>query len=184
MPSEFARQSNPSIDGFQFMVQSDTESSIDTSAGTSYTSNDEDENPNPLEERAHHSDNEAGGMIPSASRFNAVDYLINSLYNSLDSVELDQSLVQQSQISGEMNNTANEISKTIKELKQSLQEHIEKYEKLKKRIIPEIIANLNQSSKISKKLAVKMKTQYPVEYSKSKDKVLNRLTDEEQDLYI
>ncbi|VEU23804.1 DEKNAAC105031 [Brettanomyces naardenensis] len=201
MHSGFTRQTNPSIDGFQFMVHSDdTESSVDTSTATSGASNEGDDSQSIDEEPDspgnenygshghdhHHTDNVGTSeeLIPSGSRFNTVDYLISSLYNSLDSLELDRSLVQQSQISGEMNNVTSKILQTIDELRMCLEEHIAKYEKLKLTIIPEIVSNINQSAKISKGLAEKMKKYYPVEYSKSKDKVLNRITDDQEDIYI
>ncbi|GMG19327.1 unnamed protein product [Ambrosiozyma monospora] len=127
-------------------------------------------------------DTVAGGILPS--NFNAVEYLINSLYNSLDSIELDRALVIQSQLSGKFNNTSNEILALLDEIKESLNEHIEKYERLKKVVIPEIVGNINKSTKLAHKLTQSMKESYPIEYSKSKDKVLNRISDDEENLYI
>ncbi|ODV87012.1 hypothetical protein CANARDRAFT_179720, partial [[Candida] arabinofermentans NRRL YB-2248] len=117
------------------------------------------------------------------SNFNAIDYLINSLYGSLNAIELDRSLVLQSQISGELNNTSKEILVLIDELSSKLTDHVTKYENLKTKIIPGLISNLNKSTKMAAKLTHAMKDMYPVEYSKSKDKVLNRVTDEDEDLY-
>ncbi|GME92729.1 unnamed protein product [Ambrosiozyma monospora] len=127
-------------------------------------------------------DTGAGGLLPS--NFNAVEYLINSLYNSLDSIELDRALVIQSQLSGKFNNTSNEILGLLDEIKESLNDHIEKYERLRKVVMPEIVGNINKSTKLAHKLTQSMKESYPIEYSKSKDKVLNRISDDEENLYI
>lgn len=193
--SNFTRKSDPSIDGFQFMVEPDPESSIDsTSSTTTSTSSSDQED----EETSRHTNsngldrpNQAASNSSSITKdsmlidgqFNSVDYLIKALYDSLDSVELDKSLVQQSQISGQMNNTSKELLNTIEALEKKLQEHIKKYEQLKK-IVPQIIRNINQSEKLAKKCTEKMKKYYPVEYSKSRDKVLNCITEDEEDLYM
>lgn len=166
--SSFTRQPNPSIDAFQFQVQSDNESST-----ASISTDDSDTETEQTE-----------ALMPNGPQFNGVDYLINSLYNSLDSVQLDRSLVQQSQISGEMNSTTSDILRTIDELERCLKEHIAKYEKLKRQIIPEIVSNISKSARVSSRLRESMKRSYPVEYSKSMDKVVNRITNDEEDLYI
>ncbi|KAG7787878.1 hypothetical protein KL910_003432 [Ogataea haglerorum] len=116
--------------------------------------------------------------------FSAVDYLIGSLNSSLDSVQLDRSLMMQSQVSGTINNTMQDLLRTMNEVSEKLENHIKRYEQLRTQIIPELSANLAKNTKLCNKLTKKMKDTYPVEYSKSRDKVLNRVTEEEEDLYI
>ncbi len=191
LPNSYPRENNPSIDTLQFEVNPDTESSTESSTLSSSSD---------LEQEVSHSnvteDNSVSEMVVNTDnsrvphdsifiggQFNSVEYLLKSLYNSLESSDLDKSLVQQSQISGEMNSVEQELLKTIRELRDCLGQHLEKYEQLK-RDIPEIIDNLKQSATLSKKYTEKMKKYYPVEYSKSKDKVLNRITNDEEDLYI
>ncbi|KAG7801161.1 hypothetical protein KL944_003568 [Ogataea haglerorum] len=118
------------------------------------------------------------------STFSAVDYLIGSLNSSLDSVQLDRSLMMQSQVSGTINNTMQDLLRTMNEVSEKLENHIRRYEQLRTQIIPELSANLAKNTKLCNKLTKKMKDTYPVEYSKSRDKVLNRVTEEEEDLYI
>ncbi|KAG7695850.1 hypothetical protein KL933_002565 [Ogataea haglerorum] len=118
------------------------------------------------------------------STFSAVDYLIGSLNSSLDSVQLDRSLMMQSQVSGTINNTMQDLLRTMNEVSEKLENHIKRYEQLRTQIIPELSANLAKNTKLCNKLTKKMKDTYPVEYSKSRDKVLNRVTEEEEDLYI
>ncbi|KAG7827703.1 hypothetical protein KL920_004466 [Ogataea angusta] len=122
--------------------------------------------------------------VEERSTFNAVDYLIGSLNSSLDSVKLDRSLMMQSQVSGTINNTMQELLRTMNEVSEKLEKHIKRYEQLKTQIIPELSANLAKNTKLCNKLTKNMKDTYPVEYSKSRDKVLNRVTEEEEDLYI
>ncbi|KAG7695520.1 hypothetical protein KL930_003518 [Ogataea haglerorum] len=118
------------------------------------------------------------------STFSAVDYLIGSLNSSLDSVQLDRSLMMQSQVSGTINNTMQDLLRTMNEVSEKLENHIKRYEQLRTQIIPELSANLAKNTKLCNKLTKKMKDTYPVEYSKSRDKVLNRVTEEDEDLYI
>ncbi|KAG7879002.1 hypothetical protein KL905_003603 [Ogataea polymorpha] len=122
--------------------------------------------------------------VEEQSTFNAVDYLIGSLNNSLDSVQLDRSLMMQSQVSGTINNTMQDLLRTMDEVSEKLENHIKRYEQLKTQIIPELNANLDKNTKLCNKLTKKIKETYPVEYSKSRDKVLNRVTEEDEDLYI
>ncbi|KAG7881244.1 hypothetical protein KL938_003374 [Ogataea parapolymorpha] len=122
--------------------------------------------------------------VEEQSTFNAVDYLIGSLNSSLDSVQLDRSLMMQSQVSGTINNTMQDLLRTMNEVSEKLENHIKRYEQLKTQIIPELNANLDKNTKLCNKLTKKMKETYPVEYSKSRDKVLNRVTEEDEDLYI
>ncbi|ESX02966.1 hypothetical protein KL918_002260 [Ogataea parapolymorpha] len=122
--------------------------------------------------------------VEEQSTFNAVDYLIGSLNSSLDSVQLDRSLMMQSQVSGTINNTMQDLLRTMNEVSEKLENHIKRYEQLKTQIIPELNANLDKNTKLCNKLTKKIKETYPVEYSKSRDKVLNRVTEEDEDLYI
>lgn len=50
---------------------------------------------------------EKPSLIPNESRFNPIEYLIGSLNNALDSLAFDRTLVIQSKMAGELNNSAN-----------------------------------------------------------------------------
>jgi hypothetical protein len=127
--------------------------------------------------------NEKPSLIPNESRFNAIEYLANSLKIALDSLEFDKALVIQSKMAGNLNNSTNEVLKTIEELKVALNDHIQRYELLKKEILPEIESNLRNGTKIVKKLTDYVKNEYPVEYSKGRSKVLENLTEDEEGLF-
>lgn len=116
--------------------------------------------------------------------FNAIEYLIASLNNSLSAIELDRSVVLQSKVSGELNSTSIELLKMMDELQEKIEDHAERYKRVKKTVIPELTSNLAKSEKLVNSLTRSMKSKFPVEYSKSKDKVLNRITAEEEDLYV
>ncbi|KAH3670525.1 hypothetical protein OGAPHI_001040 [Ogataea philodendri] len=122
--------------------------------------------------------------IEERSTFNAIEYLISSLDNSLDSVHLDRSLMVQSQVSGAINSTMQDVLRTIDEVSAKMETHIKRYEQLKTQIVPELSSNIAKNTKLCQKLSARLKETYPVEFSKSRDKVLNRVTDEDEDLYI
>lgn len=126
---------------------------------------------------------EKPSLIPNESRFNAVEYLINSLNGALDSLAFDKTLVVQSKMAGELNNSSNEVLKTIKNMEDSLKEHILRYNELKNEILPEIESNLQKGTKLANKLTEYVKVNYPVEYSKGRSKILDNLTEEEEGLY-
>lgn len=126
---------------------------------------------------------EKPSLIPNESRFNAVEYLINSLNNALDSLAFDKALVVQSKMAGELNNSSNEVLITIKNMEDSLKEHISKYNELRNEILPEIELNLQKGTRLANKLTEYVKTNYPVEYSKGRSKILDNLTEEEEGLY-
>lgn len=134
-------------------------------------------------ESRRNSTQEKAPLIPNESRLNAVEYLMGSLNAAMDSLQFDKSLVIQSKMAGYINNSTNEVLRTIDELEIALQEHIEKYELLKKEIIPEIESNLRNGTKIVKKLTEYVKNEHPVEYSKGRSKVLENLTEEEEGLF-
>lgn len=126
---------------------------------------------------------EKPSLIPNESRFNPIEYLIGSLNNALDSLAFDRTLVIQSKMAGELNNSANEVLKIVDEIDSSLKEHIAKYEKLKQEILPEIELNLRRGTKMANKLTAHVKERYPVEYSKGRSKVLDNLTEDEEGLF-
>lgn len=116
-------------------------------------------------------------------QFSPIEYLIGSLNNALNSLEYDKSLVIQSKMAGELNNTTNQVLKTIEDLQASLTEQIAKYERLSKEIIPEIEYNLRKATKNAKILTKYVKSTYPIEYSKGRSKVLENLTEDEEGLF-
>lgn len=126
---------------------------------------------------------EKPSLIPNESRFNPIEYLIGSLNNALDSLAFDRTLVIQSKMAGELNNSANEVLKIVDEIEFSLKEHTTKYEKLKQEILPEIESNLRRGTKMANKLAAHVKERHPVEYSKGRSKVLDNLTEDEEGLF-
>lgn len=126
---------------------------------------------------------EKPSLIPNESRFKPIEYLIGSLNSALDSLAFDKTLVIQSKMAGELNNTSNEVLKMIEEIETSLKEHIIKYERLKQEIIPGIESNLKKGNKIADRLTNYVKDVYPVEYSKGRSKVLDNLTEDEEGLY-
>lgn len=149
---------------------------------------DEDEDERVLERLR--SNSPAGGnsiekpsLIPNESRFNPIEYFIGSLNNALDSLAFDKTLVIQSKMAGELNNSANEVMKIIDEMEFLLKEHIAKYEKLKQEILPEIEGNLRKGTKMANKMTAYVKEVYPVEYSKGRSKILDNLTEDEEGLY-
>lgn len=113
--------------------------------------------------------------------FSAVEYLAKAFEDALYSLQYDKALVVQSQMAGEINNTQHEIITLIEELERAIVVQREKYRHLKLNVIPEIQANLKQSTKSINELTKAMKKRYPVEYAKGRDKVLNRVTDEDMD---
>lgn len=134
-------------------------------------------------ESRRNSTQEKAPVIPNESRLNAVEYLMGSLNAAMDSLQFDRSLVIQSKMAGNINNSTNEVLKTIDELQMALQEHVKKYDLLKREILPEIESNLRNSTRIVKKLTNYVKNQHPVEYSKGRSKVLENLTEEEEGLF-
>ncbi|KAG0680489.1 KxDL motif-containing protein 1 [Pichia californica] len=126
---------------------------------------------------------EKPSLIPNESRFNAIEYLIGSLSMALDSLTFDKTLVIQSKMAGELNNSSNDVLKAIEEMEISLKEHIIKYNNLKNNIIPEIESNLRKGTKLANKLTAYVKKEYPIEYSKGKAKILDNLTEDEEGLY-
>lgn len=113
--------------------------------------------------------------------FSPVDYLIKSFEDALNSLQYDKALVIQSQMAGEINNTSHEIVRMIEELELCIRTLTNKYQHLKLVIVPEIQSNLKQSTISINELTKYMKKNHPVEYAKGRDKVLNRITDEDQD---
>lgn len=113
--------------------------------------------------------------------FNPVEYLIKSFEDALNSLQYDKALVLQSQMAGEINNTSHEVAMMIEELEQCIRTQTEKYQRLKLIIIPEIQSNLKQSTASINELTKYMKKNHPVEYARGRDKVLNRITDDDQD---
>lgn len=116
--------------------------------------------------------------------FNGVEYLLATLKSAMGSLEFDKSLVLQSKMAGEINNTSNEIITTIDELKNCLKEHSDKFEKLQKYIIPEIESNLNQSVKSVRRMTRYVKERHPIAYAKGRDKVLHRVSNEDEDVEL
>lgn len=113
--------------------------------------------------------------------FDTPGFLLRALEDALNSLQYDQALVVQSQMAGQINNSLLELEKIIPELESSLKQLRESYKQLRNDIVPEIVANLKQSATIIKEITRYMKKHHPVEYAKSRDKVLNRITDEDQD---
>ncbi|CDK29438.1 unnamed protein product [Kuraishia capsulata CBS 1993] len=116
--------------------------------------------------------------------FHPVEYLLGSLESALSSIDLDRSIVLQSQISGELNNTSKELLKMMEVLEQRIRSHMANFDRLKNNTIPELAANISKAEKKATKLTKVLKDQYPIEYSKSLDKVLNRITKDDENLYV
>ncbi|ODV95417.1 hypothetical protein PACTADRAFT_50143 [Pachysolen tannophilus NRRL Y-2460] len=129
-------------------------------------------------------ENEISNGNSGREEFDPVSYLIFSLQNSLNSIEMDKSIVKQSQLSGELNNKTKELLKSYKESQEKLKEFIVQFGHFKNEIIPNLEKDLAWSENKVKKLNKKLREHYPIEYEKSKDKVLNRITNDEEDLFV
>ncbi|AWU73926.1 hypothetical protein CAS74_001724 [Pichia kudriavzevii] len=129
-------------------------------------------------------DNEKPSLVPNDSRFNTVDFVLQSLNGALNSIEYDKALVIQSKMAGNLNSTTNDVLRKIERLQEALEEHIVKYRRLKEVIIPQIDRNLQEATKITKRLTRHVKEIYPVEYSKGRSKVLENLTEDEEGLFL
>lgn len=129
---------------------------------------------------------EKPSLVPNESNytFNPIEYMVETLNGALDSLEYDQSLVVQSKMAGELNNSSNEVLKTISELKAAIHEHIAKYELLQKQIIPDIDRNLRKASQQIKQLTALSKAKYPVEYARARAKVLDNVNSDEEGVYL
>lgn len=118
------------------------------------------------------------------SRFDAVEYFLQSINASLSTLELDKSIVLQSQLSGLLNDKSKLLALKIDELQDFLSEYKARISEYQSKTIPSLVSGLHSSEKRILRLNHYMKKNHPIEYQKSKDKVLNRITDEDDDLYV
>jgi hypothetical protein len=129
---------------------------------------------------------EKPSLVPNESTytFNPTEYLVETLNGALDSLEYDQSLVVQSKMAGELNNSSNEVLKTISDLRNTITEHVAKYELLQKQVLPEIAYNLRKASQRVKQLTTHARETYPVEFARARARVLENITSDEEGVYL
>ncbi|RLV94113.1 hypothetical protein JA1_001973 [Spathaspora sp. JA1] len=123
------------------------------------------------------------------------NYFVSTLNTALDSIELDKSLVLQAQISGHLNNENQKLLEKRKVLIEKLHnlqslynDHFQASDKKPSKIdqMKSDIGNLQQrieKLKYGSKTIFKSKEgvvkKYPIEYNQARDKVVERLVDDE-----
>lgn len=130
------------------------------------------------------SEMEKPSLVPNKLKFDSIDYLLSGLESAMNSLEFDKALVIQSQVAGNLNSTSSDIQKSIESLQTELQLQIERYSTLKTILLPQIEANIKKSAKRIDKITLYLKSKYPVEYSKSRSKILENLTEDEEGLFL
>lgn len=130
------------------------------------------------------SEMEKPSLVPNKLKFDSIDFLLSGLESAMNSLEFDKALVIQSQVAGNLNSTSSDIQKSIESLQTELQLQIERYSTLKTILLPQIDANIKKSAKRIDKITLYLKSKYPVEYSKSRSKILENLTEDEEGLFL
>ncbi|ODQ78070.1 hypothetical protein BABINDRAFT_168646 [Babjeviella inositovora NRRL Y-12698] len=151
---------SPSIDALSFVVvpvEDDTEEYVsDASSSLSY----------------------AGSVNEGSRPFSSIDYLTNSLHNTLQSIELDRAMVLQAQFSGRLRAKSMELHELMTEVEEKLREVIQLCTETKP-IVRQTKQDLQWADKHVTKLMKVASKEWPIEYNKGKDKVINRVIDED-----
>lgn len=115
--------------------------------------------------------------------FDPVEYLNGCFASAMDASCLDDSVALQTKISGSLHNKIQHVVQTVKKVEQQMKSHQERDVHTRKTLLPKISKEISSAEKKVNKLSLFFKRNYPIEFSKAQNKVLNRVTDDAQGLY-
>lgn len=112
------------------------------------------------------SDESGSSYAGSSLNETALDVVVEHFTELFDPARLDRSMVQQSQLSGQLNAKQRELDEAILEVSQRLEE-MKKVVSEGQRNVRAVNSALEKCSKRADKLQAETKSQYPIEYAQA-----------------